>query len=132
MPNPLSQKVREAIIYHKQNGGKNEEIVKWLRVSKSSVKRICRLYKEEKSIESKPHKRGRNPAVSDTIMNKVTAKIKEQPDRTLAELIAEFDLKISISALSRKLRKGDLTFKKRHYTRKNDSARTSNGFGASG
>jgi len=132
MPNPLSQQIRENIIYHKQNGAKNDEIVKWLRVSKASVKRIWRLYKEEKSVESKPHKRGRRAAVGDKSMNRITAKIKEQPDITLAELIAEFELKISISALSRKLRKEDLTFKKRRYTRKNNSARTSLGCGASG
>jgi transposase len=132
MPNPLSQQIRENIIYHKQNGAKNDEIVKWLRVSKGSVKRIWRLYKEEKSVESKPHKRGRTSAVGDKLMNRITVKIKEQPDITLAELIAEFALKISISALSRKLRKEDLTFKKRRYTRKNSSARMFNGFGASG
>ena len=132
MPKPLSQKAREDIVYHKKNGVKNEEIVKWLRISKASVKRIWRQYKEENTISPKPHKRGRKPAFCDKVMSKITAKVKEQPDITLAELIAEFELSISVSALSRKLTKKDLTFKKRHYFPKSNSVPMSNGFGESG
>ena len=112
MPNPIPQSVRENIIYHNKNGAKNEEIVKWLRVSKSSVKRILRLHREGKSIEAKAYKRGRKPAVCETTMNKIADKIREQPDITLEELKEEFKLNISISALCRKLLKRKLTFKK--------------------
>jgi len=51
-------------------------------------------------------------------MDEITAKIKEQPD------IAEFELGISISALSRKLTKLKLTLKKRHFSPKNSSEQT--------
>ena len=132
MPNPIPKETRENIIYHHKNGAKNTEIVKWLRVSQASVERIIRLHREGKSIEEKSYKRGRKPAFCESIMNKITAKVKEQPDITIGELIAEFKLSISVSALSRKLIKKDLSFKKRHCFQKNNSVPTFNGFGESG
>ena len=132
MPKPLAQSVRENIIYHKKNGVKNEEIVKWLRVSKASVKRIWRLYKETQTVEEKAYKRGRKSAISSTEMDKITAQISEQPDITLEELKSQFQLNISISALSRKLIKADLRFKKRRYFQRNNSVQMSNGFAANG
>jgi len=132
MPNPLPQSVRENIVYHHENGATNAEIVKWLRVSKSSVKRILRLHREEKPIGVQTYKRGRKPAFCEAKMNKIADRIREQPDMTLEELKEEFRLNISISALCRKLIKKNLTFKKRHCSQRNNSARTCNGFEASG
>jgi len=132
MPKPLSKEMREKIIHHKKNGAKNEEIVKWLLVSKASVKRIWKIYKEEKTVEAKGYKRGRRAAFCEAKMNKIGDKIREVPDITLDELIKEFHLNISISALSRRLIKKDLTFKKRHYFQKSSFDRMSNGFGVSG
>ena len=132
MPMPLSKEIREKIVYHKQQGAKNAEISKWLLFSIDSVKRIWKLYKKNKTVASKPHKRGRRPAFCDKVMNKITAKVKEQPDITLAELIAEFKLTISVSALSRKLINKDLSFKKRRCFQKNNSVPMSSGFGESG
>ena len=132
MPNPLPQSVRENIIYHHENGATNAEIIKWLRVSKSSVKRIIRLQRAGKSISVKEYKRGRKPAFCKKKMEQIEAKIAEQPDVTLDELVEHFKLDISISALCRKLLKRDLTFKKRRYSQRNNSAQMCNGFGASG
>jgi len=132
MPNPLPQSVRENIIYHHKNGATNEEIVKWLRISKSSVKRILRMHREEKPIEVKAYKRGRKPAFCEAKMNKIAKRIREQPDITLEELKEEFHLNLSISALCRKLLKRELTLKKRRCFQKNNFARTCNGYVASG
>ena len=132
MPSPLSQEMREKIIYHKKAGSKNADIIKWLRVSKNSITRIWKQYKEEKTVAAKPHNKGRKPAFCDKKLEKIRAKIGAQPDITLEELVEHFKLNISISALSRKLSKLDLTFKKRRCFQKNNSALTSNGFGASG
>jgi transposase len=112
MPMPLSNEVRENIIYHKKNGASNKEIAKWLRVNKRSVERIWKIYTEENRVSPKEHKRGRKPAFDEATMGKITAKITEQPDVTLEELKAEFKLNISISALSRKLTAKELTYKK--------------------
>jgi transposase len=51
--------------------------------------------------------------LSEEEMNKVKKKIKAQPDVTLRELIEEYDLKISEPGLCKKLKKLNLSFKKR-------------------
>ena len=132
MPMPLSQEMRENIIYHKKNGASSKEISKWLRVNKRSVERIWKIYKEENRVSPKEHKRGRKPAIDEKLMGKITSKISEQPDITLEELKAEFKLPISISALSRKLTAKDLTFKKRRYTLQSGFVPTYNGYEANG
>jgi len=65
-------------------------------------------------------------------MDKIIAKIKAQPDVTLEELVEEFNLKISISALCRKLQKLNLNFKKRHYSRRNSSGMMCKNFAKNG
>ena len=129
---PLSQDKREAIVFHKINGEKEDDIAYWLRISKSSVTKIWALYNAQNSVEPKPHNKGRKPAFGQDILDKIVAKIKEQPDITLLELIEEFDLKICESALSRKLKKIGLNFKKRHYTPKNNNVQMSKKSGKSG
>jgi len=127
MSKAISEQTRESIIYHKQNGAKNAEIVKWLRVSKASVKRIWKQYREEKSIGLKYHNSGRRAAFCDAKLNKIREKIREQPDITLEEILEQFHVNISVSALSRKLIKQDLSFKKRRYTQKNGCVPMSKG-----
>jgi transposase len=132
MPKPLPKELREKIIHHKKNGVKNIEISKWLMINEKSIRRIWKKYQEENTIEPKPHNKGRKPAFCDKKMEKIRAKIKEQPDVTLEELVEKFNLSISISALSRKLTKLDLTFKKRRYFVKNSFVLMCNGYAASG
>ena len=112
MPAPLSNELRKKIIQHKQNGEKESDIAKWLLINKSTVTKIWRQYREEKTLETKVHKRGRKPAFCEKKMEEIIAAIAEQPDITLEELVEVFELNISISALSRKLTKADLTYKK--------------------
>ena len=112
MPAPLSIELRKKIILHKQNGEKESDIAKWLLINQSTVTKIWRQFREEKTLETKVHKRGRKPAFCEKKMEEIKAKITEQPDITLEELVEVFELKISISALSRKLTKADLTYKK--------------------
>jgi len=132
MPMPLSKEIRKLIIYHKENGAKNREIANWLRITERSVERILRLYRERNTIEPKPHNKGRRPAFGCEKMEQIRARIAEQPDITLEELIEHFQLNISISALSRRLKKLDLTFKKRRCFQRSNSVPMSNGFAASG
>ena len=129
---PLSKELRELIIHHKENGSKNREIANWLKITERSVERILKLYREEKTIDPKPHNKGRKPAFCEKKMEKIRAKIAEQPDITLEELVEHFALKISISALSRKLAKAELTFKKRRYFAKNNFVPMCNGCAGSG
>jgi len=132
MPAPLSNEIRKKIISHKENGETESNIAKWLLINKSTVTKIWRQYREENTLENKTHKRGRKPSFCSKKLEKITAKIKEQPDITLEELVEHFNLNISISALSRKLTKLELTFKKRRCSQKSNSAQTFNGCAASG
>jgi len=132
MPAPISAETREKIITHKRNKEKEGDIAKWLFVSKSTVTKTWSQYKNSDSFESKLSTRGRKPAFGQDVMDKIVAKIKEQSDVTLEELIEEFDLNICQSALSRKLTKIDLNFKKRLYTQKNSNGKMFKNFVKSG
>ena len=132
MPMPLSEETRNKIVFHKTNGETNANIAHWLRINEKTVRRIWGLYKAQNSVEPKPHNKGRKPAFGQDVMDKIIARIKEQSDITLEELIAEFSLKISISALCRKLQKINLNFKKRHYSQKNKNGKTFKNFAKNG
>jgi transposase len=132
MPKPLSPKMRELIVYHKEKGATNAETAELLQVNAKSVKRIWKRYREENTIVPKPQNSGRKAAFCEAKLNKIAEKIREQPDVTLEELVEVFSLNISISALSRKLIQRNLSFKKRRYFVKNSSARTCNGFAVNG
>jgi transposase len=95
----------------------------YLLISKSSVTKVWKLYKDTDGVDPKPRTQGRKPAFSDETKNKILDKIKEQPDITLEEIIEYFTLKISVSALSRKLKKWGLTFKKKLYFQKNKTVK---------
>jgi len=94
------------------NGETNANIAHWLRINEKTVRRISKLHQEHNSVDPMPHNKGRKPAFGQDVMDKIIATIKEQPDITLEELVEEFNLNISISALCRKLQKLNLNFKK--------------------
>jgi len=129
---PLSCEKRKLIVFHKENGETNNDVAHWLQINEKTVRRIWKLYKEQNSIEPLPHNKGRKPAFGQDILDQIIAKIKVQSDITLEELVEEFNLEISISALSRKLRKLNLNFKKRRCTRKNNNAMMSKNSAKSG
>jgi transposase len=110
---PISNDKRAAIVKHMQEGKNTKDVAKWLLVSIRTVERIWRKYQKQGHYQPEPLNCGRKPLVDTTTMDKVVAKVREQPDITLQELIDEFKLPISQSALCRRLRKLGLTFKKR-------------------
>ncbi|MFP3154221.1 hypothetical protein LQZ18_07295 [Lachnospiraceae bacterium ZAX-1] len=112
MAEPLSIEIREKIIQHKKNGIDKKTIANNLLISQSSVYKICSLYSVTGSIEPQPQNCGRKPMVSEETMKNVLTEIEKVPDSTLRELIDKFQLPISESALSRKLKKLGLTYKR--------------------
>ena len=112
---PISNHLRETIIYHKNNNELNENIAKWLRISICTVSRIWSEYQKTGSYLPKPQNSGRKPLVSSEVMDEVVQEIKKTPDITLLEMIDKFELPISESALSKRLKKIGFTYKKRHY-----------------
>ena len=113
MANPISNEKRADIIKHIQAGESEENIARWLFVSKITVTRVWNKFLESGSYEPKPLNRGRKPLVTEETMDKIVAQIKVQPDMTLLEIIDEFNLNISESALCRRLNKLGLNRKKK-------------------
>lgn len=119
----VSNSDRMKIIKHKNNGETEEKIAKWLFISKSSVTKIWGKFQKTGKIMSEP-RIGRKPKVTEEEMEKVIEKQKEKPDMTINELIAEFELDITESGMSKKLKKAGMTFKKRQHTQKSRNAKT--------
>ncbi len=108
----LSNEKRADIIKHLEAGMKVLDICKWLFVNESTVRRLWRRYKTTGSYKPLPLNNGRKPMVSEEKMEQIMQRIKENPDMTLSEIVDEFELNISISALCRRLIKRGLTYKK--------------------
>jgi len=100
------------IIKHKNNGETEENIAKWLFISKGSVTRIWGKFQKTGNMFPDP-RAGRKPKVTEAEMDKAIAKQKEKPDITINDLIAECELDITESGMSKKLKKRGITFKKR-------------------
>ena len=108
----ISNSDRMKIIKHKNNGETEENIAKWLFISKSSVTKIWGKFQKTGNPFPKPRP-GRKPKVTEEEMDKAIAKQKEKPDITINDLIAECELDITESGMSKKLKKRGITFKKR-------------------
>ena len=123
MPRPISNDKREAVVKHIQAGESKKDVAKWLFITLRTVDRIMKRYNETGSYEALPNAGGQKPLITEEVMSQVVSKIKEVPDMTLLELIEEFDLPFSESALSRRLTRLGLTYKKRHSTRTDKNER---------
>lgn len=115
MANPISNEKRADLIKHIEAGASKKQVSEWLFIHERTVSRVWNKFKETGSYEPEAKNSGRKPLISEIQMEHVLERIKEQPDITLQELIDEFNLPFSQSALSKRLRKLGLTFKKRHF-----------------
>ena len=116
MPKPISNEKRADIVKHMQGGESKENVSSWLFITVKTVERVWKRYQETGKYEALPNCGGRKPLISDEQMRQISAKVKEAPDMTLLELIEEFNLPFSESALHKRLKKLGLTYKKRHCT----------------
>jgi transposase len=108
----IPNEIRMKIIKHKNNGETEKNIAKWLFISKSSVTKIWGKFQSTGNIFPDPRP-GRKPKVTEEEMDKAIAKQAEKPDITINDLIAECELDITESGMSKKLKKRGITFKKR-------------------
>ena len=109
---PISNEKRELLISAKQRGEKEEDIAKWLDVSKSSVGTIWGLYRKTGSFLPIPYT-GRPSSITEEQIDAIHAEEAENPDITLDELIEKLSLPIRKSQLSRLLISLGYSFKKR-------------------
>jgi transposase len=113
LPKITSKEKREDIIYHSERGESNKTIAKWARVCLRTVERILERFKKTGSTDSKIHNCGRKSKISKSAEQKIIGQIEETPDITLNELIEKFDLPLTESGLSVRLKNLGYTFKKR-------------------
>jgi len=124
MSKPISNEKRSDIIKHMQAGESKENIAKWLFVCVRTVTRIWNKFTVSGNYEPEPQCSGRKPLVSDKVMEQVVSKINKTPDITLLELIEEFRLPLSESALCKRLIRLDDSFKKKQLILQNKTAST--------
>jgi transposase len=124
MAEAISNEIREKIVAHKQSGYKENEIAKWLIISKSTVTKVWSKYNKTGSVSPLPKNSGRKPMVDEKTMDKVVHKIEKTPDVKLEDLVEEFELGISISALCRRLIKLGFSYKKRCSIRRDKPKQT--------
>jgi transposase len=113
---PISNEKRELLIAAKQRGEKEEEIAKWLDISKGSVGTIWRLFRKTGSFLQKAYT-GRPSMITQEKVDKIQSAIRNDPDITLGELIERLSLPIQKSQLSRLLISLGYSFKKRQLIR---------------
>jgi len=99
------------------------EIAEQYDVSVSFITRLLRRRRETGSLAPKPHTGGPAPILGERDRQRIAARVREQPDMTLAELCARVSDRVSDSTMSRLLIAMDLTSKKRRSTPTNGTAR---------
>jgi transposase len=121
---PISNEKRALLVAAKKRGEVEDDIVKWLEISKSSVGKIWKLYRSKGSYLPAPSP-GREPIISSEKFEDVKLFVSMNPDATLEEIIEELHLPIQKSRLSVLLINAGLTFKKRHFIRTDKNAKMS-------
>ena len=116
--------VRKLIISARQRGLSIAEIKRAYGFGETAIYRLLKLERETGCIEPKLQTRGRKPKLDAAGLECLHNLIQSKPDITLKELIEEHGIPLSESRLSRVVReKLGYTYKKRWYTRPNESAR---------
>ena len=118
-----SEEKRQQIIEAKLRGEKVKTIILWTNVSKSTIDKVWKRYKETGNSFPIPYT-GRISKITPEIEQGIRAKIAVQSDITLEELIEELDLPIKKSQLSKLTIAWGLPFKKRLFMRTDSSGKT--------
>ena len=105
MPEPLSRDIRQRIIAAKEQGDSHTKIAREMRVSVSTITRLLTLYRETGDCEPRAMHLGRKPRLDEETLQKIRERIEQQPGVKLQELIDEFSLPISASALCKIINK---------------------------
>jgi transposase len=109
-----SQDLRQRVIDTVERGeGSLRQIARRFLVSLSFVTRLLRHHRETGSVEPKPHRGGRPPALGPADLERLRQLNREQPDATLEELRQRLSVDCSLMAISRALRKLKITRKKK-------------------
>ena len=106
---PISKEKRSLLIAAKERKETENDIAKWLQISKSTVGKIWKLYNDTGNYLPSPYP-GREPIMSADKFEEVMVFIAKKPDSTLDEIIEELSLPIRKSRLSVLLINAGLSF----------------------
>lgn len=111
---PYSQDLRERIIAAVERGEASlREIAEQFLVHVSTVGRLVKRRRQTGSVEPRPHRGGRRPALDDGDLERLKELVRERPDATLKELRDGLGIDCSIMAVARALERLKITRKKK-------------------
>lgn len=119
---PYSQDLRDRVLAGYDSGLKTKQIADNLRVSPAWARRVDQRRRE--CGETTPRKMG-CPGVRKFDREQLARLVREQPDATLKELRDRLGTPCGIAAISMALKAMNITQKKRQYTPRSRTARTS-------
>jgi transposase len=128
---PTSSEKREQIIAAKQRGEKTETIILWTKVSKSTIDKVWKRFRDTGSGMATPYT-GRKTSITPEIEARIREEVNANSDITLAELVEKLSLPIGISRLSQLLISWGYSFKKRRFIRLHNNVKTFKGSAKNG
>jgi transposase len=105
----LRQRVAQAVDNHE---GSLRQLARRFFVSLSFVARLLALRRQTQSLDPRPHRGGRRPAIDGADLDRLRQLVADQPDATLDELAQRLG-KGSTAAVCRALRRLNITRKKK-------------------
>lgn len=121
---PYSMDLRERVVAAcDAREGTRERIAERFGVSTAWIRRLLQRRRETGSIAPLPQNAGRNPALNERQMRRLTRLVEKRPDATLKELKAGLGVSISDGAMLRALRVLGLTLKKSRSARRSRSGK---------
>jgi len=121
---PCCNELRKLIIVYWSEGTKPTKIMEMLRLEKDVVYRTIARQKTTGKCELKGWNGGRPPGISEEEKVKIKELIEKEPDRELASIKEELNIKVSIPALCNTINhKLNLPRKKKLYTQRNGNVK---------
>lgn len=109
----LHNEARKLLVEGYEATHKAKEIAKLFHVSEFTVYHLAEQKRKTGSVELRTSHCGRKPLLNDEDRKRISQRIDEQPDITLAELRTALDLKASVQTLSRVVRAMGYRLKKK-------------------
>ena len=110
---PLSIDLRERIVsaYRNQEGSYMVLAARFS-VSRAVVGKLVRQQRDQGTLQTHVHRRGRKPAISGALEKELRRHVREHPDATLLERIEALGLDCSVKTMWKTLRRLGWRFKK--------------------
>ena len=122
MARPYSQDLRDRVLRAYDRGMQTKQIAETFQVSPSWARRVKQRRRETGETT---HRRMGSPGVTIVNREQLAALVHEHPDATLVELRTMLGVRCALSTLCQALKQMGISFKKKRFTRRSRSVRTS-------